>query len=164
MSASGEWGVFRPAELLAALTRHEVRFVVVGGVAARLHGAPVTTMDVDVLYALDDDNVDRTLAALRDLGAVFRQRPELVPQRSHVASRGHKLLQTNLGRFDLLGHVDPDIEYEQLIERTEPFEIDGVEVRVVDLPTLIELKRACARPRDLAMLPLLEAALAERDA
>ncbi len=58
----------------------------------------MTANDVDVLYALDDENMERVLEALQALGSVFRQRPDLRPLRSHVASTGHKLLSKRFGR------------------------------------------------------------------
>ena len=53
--------------ILEVLTRHQVEFVVVGGVAAVLHGAPVTTFDLDALVRVDERNADRLLAALQEM-------------------------------------------------------------------------------------------------
>jgi hypothetical protein len=65
--------------LLATLRRlaeGKVQFIVVGGVAAVLRGAPVQTFDIDVVYSLEHANVDRILAVLESLDAVFRIQPE----------------------------------------------------------------------------------------
>jgi hypothetical protein len=61
--------------ILEALTRHRVDFIVVGGVAGVLHGSPLHTDDLDILYSLDEQNRERLLAALAELGAVFRDDP-----------------------------------------------------------------------------------------
>ncbi len=73
----------RFARVLDALVRHEVRFIVVGGVAAVLQRVPITTVDFDILHDRAPDNVERLLAALRDLDATYRDDPrDLVPQAS----------------------------------------------------------------------------------
>ncbi|WP_437974756.1 hypothetical protein WMF11_41710 [Sorangium sp. So ce295] len=93
------------AELLGVLARHRVDFIVVGGVAAVIQGAPVNTFDLDVVHARTPDNIERLLGALRELDAVYRidlQR-RLSPTASHLASTGHQLLATNMGTLDLLG-------------------------------------------------------------
>ena len=155
-----------PAALaaLACLVEHELRFIVVGGVAAVLHGVPLYTGDVDVLYALDESNVERVMQALGALDARFRERPDLAPMRSHMESRGHKLLMTRYGRCDFLGHVAPDLGYEDLVaDALELRATEELTCRVLGLKRLIEIKQAVGRPKDLAVLPLLRATLMERD-
>ena len=58
-------------ELLRILCRHEVEFLVVGGVAAILQGSPLTTDDLDVVYSSSEDNTARLAAALADLEATY---------------------------------------------------------------------------------------------
>ncbi len=58
--------------LLRVLLRHEVDFLVVGGVAAQLAGAPILTFDLDVLYDKSPENLDRLLPALEELKAHYR--------------------------------------------------------------------------------------------
>lgn len=74
------------AKILQTLVAHDVDFIVVGGMAAVLQGAPVRTLDVDVVYALDADNVSRMLGALQELDARFRDDPRgLHPDRQQKA-------------------------------------------------------------------------------
>lgn len=154
---------FDPAGVLQTLVAHDVEFLVVGGVAAVLQGAPVVTQDLDVVYALDASNGVRLLAALETLDAVVRGDPrQLRLGPSHLATRGHKLLMTRLGALDLLGAIQLDLGYEELRGDAEWFELDGYRVRVLRLEKLIELKRVLGRAKDLAMVPVLEAALLER--
>jgi hypothetical protein len=84
---------------LRALHAHGVEFIVVGGVCAVLHGAPIATFDLDVVHARTPENVDRLLAALKTLGATSRAHPgrTVVPGRSHLESAGHQLLHTAHG-------------------------------------------------------------------
>lgn len=149
-------------ELIALLRRHQVRFIVVGMTAGVLQGAPAVTFDLDILYDRDDENVARLLAALRELAAVFRGDPrQLVPNESHLRSRGHKLLMTTLGILDVLGSLG-DLEYQDLVADTVELSIGDSMVSVLSLERLIEVKAAAGRDKDLAMLPLLRATLARR--
>src|SRR5829696_5573724 len=63
---------FSPLAMLAVLEEHGVRYVVIGGLAAQLRGAPIVTLDLDVSPARDRDNLDRLAAAISDLGGVPR--------------------------------------------------------------------------------------------
>ena len=75
------------ADLIQSLAAHDVEFIIVGGVAALLQGAPINTIDLDIVYARSPVNVDRALAALADLGAVYRDDGRrLSPTRSHLES------------------------------------------------------------------------------
>jgi hypothetical protein len=63
---------FDPYQVFRTLTAHGVRFVVVGGLGARLHGSPVITNDADICYERSDENLELLAAALRELGARLR--------------------------------------------------------------------------------------------
>ena len=63
---------FDPVPIIEALERHGVRHLIIGGIAARLAGAPIVTGDLDVTPAVDDENLERLVAALSELGARFR--------------------------------------------------------------------------------------------
>jgi hypothetical protein len=156
--------VFDPAAMIRVLVKHDVEFIVVGGIAATLNGAIIATQDLDVLYALDESNVEHVMQALGALDARFRERPDLAPMRSRMESRGHKLLMTRYGRCDFLGHVAPDLAYEDLVaDALELRATEELTCRVLGLKRLIEIKQAVGRPKDLAVLPLLRATLMERD-
>ena len=100
-----------PERKLIATMRawHEggVEFIVVGGLAAVLNGAPVDTFDIDVVHSRDAANVARLLPVLETMDAVFRIQPErrLKPNASHLSSAGHLNLVTRYGPLDLLGTI-----------------------------------------------------------
>jgi hypothetical protein len=85
-----------------------VDFVVVGGVAAVLRGAPVGAFDLDVVRSTAPQNIGKLLAALEDLDACYCAQPErrLRPDTTHLSSPGRRLLMTRLGPADLLGTSD----------------------------------------------------------
>jgi len=152
-----------PVEILRLLAAGKVDFIVVGMVAGVLRGAPVTTVDLDIVHRRGMDNVSRLVHVLDELQAVYRHDPRRMrPAESHLTTAGHQLLSTKHGDLDCLGAVGDDSSYEDLLDRAPRLELErGLFVRVLDLPTLIELKERGGRPKDLAVLPVLRATLAE---
>jgi hypothetical protein len=153
----------RFAEILRLLAAHDVEFVVVGMTAGILQGAPVTTIDLDVVHRRSPENVTRLLSALAELDAVYRHDPRrLRPAESHLVGPGHQLLTTTHGDLDCLGTIDQGRGYEELLGQTVEMRLaDGQTVRVLSLPALIEAKERSGRPKDLAVLPVLRATLDE---
>jgi predicted nucleotidyltransferase len=94
---------------------------------------------------------------------IFRGDPRrLRPSRSHLESPGHKLLETHHGPLDLLGTIEDDTTFEDLLADAEWLDLGGVRVRVLSLPRLIRVKERLTRPKDQNMLVLLRATLDER--
>lgn len=151
-------------EMLATLHRGEVRFVLVGGVSAVLHGAPLHTFDVDVVHARDGGNIERLLTVLEQLDAVYRAEPErrLRPGAAHLASAGHQNLITRLGPLDLRGTIGESEGYAELLPRSDLMSItNGVAIPVLQLEAYIRLKEALGEDKDRAALPLLRQTLRE---
>ena len=154
-------GPTRTFELLEVLCRHEVEFIVVGMTAAVLQGAPAHTFDLDVVYSRAEENVTKILAALREIDAFFRtDSRRIAPNESHLRSAGHKLFDTTLGHFDVLGTLDEGVGFEEIENGSIWLEVGGLRVRVLGLARLIEVKEKAGRAKDLAALPLLRATLA----
>lgn len=142
--------------------RHQVEFVLVGGVAAALRGAPVNTFDLDVTHSTDVSNVDRLLTALAELDAHYRHRPELHPDASHLSSGGHQLLMTRFGPLDVLGMIGKHRRYADLVPLSEPMELrPGLCPRVLTLDAQIAIKEEVGGEKDQAVLPLLRRVLEE---
>ncbi len=153
----------RYAEVLRRLAAGDVEFIVVGLMAGVLRGAPVMTADLDLVHRRSAENVARLLSVLGELDATYRHDPRrLRPGASHLMSPGHQLLVTTYGDLDCLGTVGEGLGYEELLDRAPELDIgEGLAVKVIDLPTLIQLKQAAGRPKDIAALPVLRATLAE---
>lgn len=151
-------------ELLEHLAAHEVAFVVVGMTAGILHGAPVTTVDVDIVHRCTVENVSRLLGALEALDARYRHDARnLRPAESHLIGPGHQLLTTRLGDLDCLGTIDEGRGYDDLLEHSQELTLpSGRTIRVLTLPALIDAKERSGRPKDLAAMPVLRATLDER--
>jgi len=157
-------GRARFAEILRLLAESDVEFVVVGMTAGVLQGAPVTTLDLDVVHRRTPENVARLLRVLSQLDAVYRHdRRRLRPQESHLVGPGHQLLTTTHGDLDCLGEIGDGLGYDELLDRSVEMALSGGKtVRVLALPALIEEKERAGRPKDLAVLPVLRAALDEQ--
>jgi hypothetical protein len=151
-------------EILRTLSENKVDFIVVGGVCAVLHGAPMTTFDLDVVHSRSADNLKRLLSALKTLEAYYRDRPgqRLQPKLSHLASPGHQLLLTRFGPLDILGTIGNRLSYSDLITGTVQLQLDDLELRMLTLESLIDTKRAAGRDKDKAVLTLLNQTLKEK--
>src|SRR6185369_14308855 len=150
------------ASALADLRARSIDFVVVGGIAAVLDGAPVQTLDLGLVYSLEPENIDRLLTFLRDADAIFRMQPErrLRPGRTHLVAGGQLNLQTRFGPVDLLGSIGQNLGYPDLLPHSREFEVaDMVSVRVLDLETIIAVKEYLNTDKDRAVLPVLRETL-----
>lgn len=152
--------------ILRTLDDHQVEFILVGGVCAVLHGAPVSTFDIDLVHARTAENIPNLLLALEELEARFRDPAGRVlrVKESHLASPGHQLLITVAGPLDLLGEIGDGKGFNELLPNSSIIELsDGLSVRLLDLKTLIETKEAVAHEKDLAVLPILRRTLEEKE-
>ena len=149
-----------PERLLKALSRHKVKFVLIGAVAARLHGFPRLTADMDITPADDRNNLERLAAALTELEAkVYTESvPEGLPfDRSATALSRARMwnLITNAGRLDIAFKPSGIDGYDDLARDAERFDAFGVEFLVASLDDIIRSKEAAGRPKDADDVVLL---------
>ena len=141
-----------------------VECVIVGGLAATIHGSARLTQDVDLVYARTDENVRRLVAALKPHAPYLRGAPRGLPfEWSEVTvKRGLNFtLTSDIGDIDLFGEIVGGGDYQALLPHTLTVELFGCRCRCLDLPGLIRAKRAAGRPRDLDALAELEALFEE---
>ena len=152
--------------LLQALSRSEVQFIVVGGVAGIIHGAARQTLDVDVVYDRSDENLKRLVAAIAPSKPYLRDAPPGLPFKWDEATLKAGLnftLTTENGESDLLGEIPGGGRYEDLIGDTIHVRAFGVDITCLDLKTLIRVKRAAGRPKDFDAIAELEAILEDEE-
>ncbi|HXK12208.1 MAG TPA: hypothetical protein VMT70_21395 [Vicinamibacteria bacterium] len=121
---------------------------------------------MDVVYARDDSNLDRVVAALSPLAPYLRGAPAGLPFRldTETLRRGLNFtLTTSLGELDLLGEITGGGGYERLLPDSVEAPLFGVRCRYLGLERLILVKRAAGRPKDLQAIAELEALKEERD-
>lgn len=148
-------------ELIAALARHGVDYVVIGGVATQVHGHRRTTMDLDVTPDPDPENLRRLGAALAELDARPRdaasEGAEISvsdPERLAIAAIVPPLL-TRHGQIHILKEPKGARGFDEMRERALLVDLDGTEVAIVSLDDLIRMKRAAGRPGDLDDIAVL---------
>lgn len=138
-------------EVLAALTRANVRFMIVGLGAAALQGANTATEDIDLWF---ENTADPKIgAAVKSAGAIW-------------VSGSFGMMAPRIGgsrvgeRFDVVTHMHGLGAYEDEVANTTEVDLDGLRVRVLKLERIIASKQAAGRKKDLAVIPALEEALA----
>lgn len=151
-----------PERLLEALSRHRVNFVLIGALAARLHGFPRLTADADITPAEDKPNLERLAAALKELHA--KVYTESVPEGlafdcspATLARARMWNLVTRAGRLDIAFEPAGVKGYDDLKKDAERFEAFGVRFFVASLDDIIRSKEAAGRPKDLDDVAILRA-------
>jgi hypothetical protein len=145
---------------LAALVENEVIFVVIGGIAISAHGSSYITNDLDFCFKRTRANLKNVVSALSQFNPKPRGFPENLPyifDESTLLNATNFTFQTDIGDIDLLGEVAGVGNYEAVEKESVIMELFGFDVKVLSLTGLIKAKRAAGRPKDLLVLPELEA-------
>lgn len=156
-----------PACIFEHLARYNIAYVLIGGLAAVLHGSTAMTNDADIVPSPDPQNLERLAAALRDLDARLRVSGEpegmsFDPHPALLASMSIVNMTTRCGDLDVT--FTPAAHprgYDSLAPQAELFEIAGHRVQVAALRDIIRSKEAADRPKDRIALPILHALEAE---
>ncbi|HVQ39002.1 MAG TPA: hypothetical protein VMS31_15805 [Pyrinomonadaceae bacterium] len=153
-------------ELIRRLVDCQVEFVLVGGMAARVHGSSRLTDDIDIVYNRDPANVSRLVDCLAPLSPYVRGAPPGLPfhWQTETVLRGLNFtLATTLGPLDVLGEIILGGNYQDLLPHSEPIELFGKQCMCLGIRHLIEVKRAAGRPKDFESIAELQAILEAQD-
>jgi predicted nucleotidyltransferase len=141
--------------IAATLADCRLEAVLIGNAAAALHGAPVTTLDFDFLFRTSPANI-RKLKAFADRLHATILRPY------YPASSLFRVVDEDGGlQVDFMTTIHGVRTFASLRARAQRLKLDGAELLVASLDDVIRSKRAAGRPRDRAVLPILEATRAE---
>jgi hypothetical protein len=153
-------GRFDARELFRALSRHDVNYVTVGGIAIQAHGGQRLTQDLDVAIASSSENLARLASALLDLDARILgpdgQRSRSAPTVRLLASSDQWHLITVYGPLDVLtlpAHLGP---FTDVRARAHEVPLGDLSIPIAHREDLLRMKRAAGRPQDLADVRLLE--------
>lgn len=150
---------------LTALRQEGVSFVIIGGVAATIHGSARLTNDLDIAYERSRSNIDRLTRALAAYEPYLRGAPAGLPFRwdaSTIRAGLNFTLRTSNGDIDLLGEITGVGSYDRVLQQSIEVELFGATYRVISLDALIVAKRAAGRAKDLEVVAELEAIREER--
>lgn len=145
--------------MLEVLTGHDVRFVLIGGLALVSHGSAHVTRDLDVTYARDAANIEALAESLAPFHPRLRGAPDDLPFRwdpRTIRSGANFTLKTDLGPIDVLADVAGIDSFKGIWDRAEEKDLFGFNVRVASIDDLISMKQAAGRPQDLRHLAELE--------
>jgi hypothetical protein len=157
---------FDPERLLTVLDRHEVAYMVIGGIAGIAYGSPTLTADLDICYQRTRPNMAALANALRELGAELKGAEPGLPFQldARTLELGDRFtFETDAGGFDCLGTPDGTTGYDDLIRDAVVLEVFGHKVQFASLDDLIRMKRAAGRSKDLIELEVLGALREEID-
>lgn len=148
-------------KILKVLVHHGVEFILVGGVAAVLEGVPLSTLDVDVVFLKKEENLPPLLAALHELEARYFDPAgrHILPDADKVATFHMHRLVTAFGPLDVMETIGDGMSYADLVDHSRIKEVAGVNVRVLDLETIILSKEQANREKDRATLHVLRRTL-----
>lgn len=157
-----------PALLFRTLAEHRLEYVLIGALAARFNGYPLLTSDADITAARTPENLERLASALRALDA--RVYTDSVPEGLPFDCSAHMLaraegwnLVTSAGRLDILFSPAGSGGYDELARTADHFDVLGISVPAASLESIVRMKEAAGRPKDLQAVAILKAML-ERDA
>ncbi len=145
---------------LTSLAIHDVDFVIVGGVAIKLHSSAYLTEDLDFCYSRSPKNILRLFAALKDFSPKPRNFPEDLPyifDEGTLRNGTNFTFNTSIGDIDLLGEIKGVGDFSVAIKQSVLYQIYGYSVYALDIDALIDSKTAAGRTKDLLVLPELHA-------
>ena len=147
--------------IIEGLIKADVKFILVGGLAAVVQGAPVTTMDVDIVHNRSSENISKLFTFLRSIDATYRRLDNKIiePKEEDFSGMGHALFSTRLGPLDVLAFIEEGKTYDDLFKHTVAIEFRGHTIRVLDIKMLIELKKTSKDPKDKQRITVLEETL-----
>ena len=158
-------GPLDPVRIFAALQRHGVEYLTIGGVAVNVHGHVRNTRDVDILVEWTEENMRRLAAALRELDAklsgVDADLLDVDPLNpADLLNGGNFTLRTASGGLDLFdpSEIPGGRPYDEMRPRAVEATVEGIRIRAVGFDDLIRLKRESGRDRDLEDVATLLAA------
>lgn len=149
--------------LLERLLKHEIDFVLAGGLASVVHGSPVVTYDLDICLAINDVQIKKLREALKDLSPRHRMNPNFKPSFLEYPEKlegiNNIYLETDLGVLDVLSELRPIGGFERIKEKAITISLYGYSCQVIALEDLIRIKEMMTRPKDKEALLHLQQVL-----
>ncbi|MDO8291694.1 MAG: hypothetical protein Q7T29_02310 [Gallionella sp.] len=155
----------KTAELLQSLSEGQVQYVLVGGMAVQLHGFMRSTFDIDLVLAMNDENLVRFIDVAKRFGLTpsipvpidsLRNAAQIEQWHREKGMLAFALREPQIGGgvVDIL--VRPQVPFEQLMENAVAGELFGQQVWIASIDDLLTMKRVANRPKDQLDIAALE--------
>lgn len=147
-------------DLIKSLSKNNVELIIIGEVASFFYGIKTISTKLEVIYLSVEENINKIVSALSPFDPKLRDQPKsLICNFDKFLFQNTKplLIETNIGCIDLLGEVSGVGNFKAVESESVEMEIFDVFVKVISLDDLIKAKHAAGRPKDLLVLPELEA-------
>ncbi len=145
-------------KILEELNRHNVKYLIVGGIAVNLHGFYRSTLDLDIILLLSDSNLGKFVKVIRKLGLVPRA-PVKIEDFANAALRKIWIKNKNMKAFTLYDPdfqrkyldvvIDHPLDFQQAFKRKKVFKDRGLSVPVIAVSDLLRMKKSADRMRDV---------------
>ena len=159
-------------DLFKSLNTHNIDYLLIGGLAVNLHGVPRMTMDVDLVIALDANNIAKLAHSARELG-LYPNIPVKLEDLADAAKRNALFTEKNLIALSLISNtpasptvdiiVHHPLDFKQAFANKVARDIAGTPVHLASIEDMITLKKAAGRKQDLSDISHLERFLHERN-
>ena len=137
------------SEFLSLLNKNKVEYLLLGGWAVGIYGAPRTTADMDIFVAIDDENLEKLLNALYEFGSITVQK-EHFQDIGRVFRMGRSPI-----RIEILNQAS-GINFKSCYKRRQEINVDGIDISTISEIDLLKNKKASGREKDIADLRNLE--------
>lgn len=147
----------KTAELLHSLAEGQVQYVLVGGMAVQLHGFMRSTFDIDLVLAMDDENLVRFIGVAKHFGLVpsipvpiesLRNSGQIEQWHREKGMLAFALREPQAGGGVVDIPVRPEVSFEQLMENAVAGKLFGQQVWIAAIDDLLTMKRIANRPKD----------------
>ena len=146
------------AKIFGAFNKAKIEYLIVGGVAVNLYGYNRFTGDIDILLALDKDNLGKMKILMEKMGYVPR-----LPVEIHELQDTKKLKSwinaKGLKAYTFINNKSPQLDIDILVEESLTFhkqfnkktkiKVWDIQLPVISLENLINMKKKANRPKDL---------------
>ena len=153
---------FDPLGALEVLLADDVEFVLIGGLAARLHGSPTVTDDLDISHSKERVNLERLAESLISLNARLRlpdpdERIDVTLDWRLLHAADNLTFITDFGPLDCLALPAGIESYDEMAQRAAVMDLEGIAIKVASIDDLMRMKQAAGRRKDLIELEILAA-------
>ena len=147
----------KTAELLQSLSEGQVQYVLVGGMAVQLHGYMRSTFDIDLVLAMNDENLVRFINIAKRFGLTpsipvpidsLRNAAQIEQWHREKGRLAFALREPQVGGGIVDVLVRPEVPFEQLMENAVIGKLFSQQVWIASIDDLLTMKRVANRPKD----------------